>query len=123
MTPRAEQPTPPTNPSNGRQHTHHSLRKTAPVKQLPDNVAPYRRTPVFDETTVPDALRRDHATKAGVWGLIHVEAGCLRYEISATGETIELTPASPPGVVEPEVRHRVTPLGPVRFSVEFHKPI
>ena len=34
--------------------------------------APYRSTPVFDETTLPEALRREHRTKAGTWGVIHV---------------------------------------------------
>lgn len=91
------------------------------MKQLPDNVAPYKRTPTFDETTLPDGLRNDHATKAGVWGLIHIETGRLRYEISETGEVVELTPDAPQGVVEPEVRHRVAPVGKVRFFVEFHR--
>lgn len=88
---------------------------------LPNNVAPYKRTATFTEATLPDALRRDHATKAGVWGLIHVETGSLRYEISDTGETVELGPADPPAVIEPEVRHRVTPVGTVSFYVEFHR--
>jgi tellurite methyltransferase len=91
------------------------------VKSLPDTVAPYKKTPVFTEVTLPDGLRRDHATKAGVWGLIHIEAGRLLYEISDAGEAIELAPGEPQGVIEPEVRHRVTPIGDVRFYVEFHR--
>lgn len=39
--------------------------------QLP----PYKRTPTFDEHTIPAGLRRDHRTRAGVWGRIVVEAG------------------------------------------------
>ena len=88
---------------------------------LPDNVVPYKKTPVFTEATLPDGLRNDHATKAGVWGLIHVEAGRLLYEISDGGEAIELAPGDQSGVIEPEVRHRVTPIGDVRFYVEFHR--
>lgn len=91
------------------------------MKSLPDNVTPYKRTPTFTEETLPDALRRDHATKAGVWGLIHVEQGRLRYEIADTGEATELRPGDARGVIEPKVRHRVTPLGPVQFHVEFHR--
>ena len=30
----------------------------------------YKSTPVFDETTLPAGLRREHRTKAGVWGII-----------------------------------------------------
>lgn len=88
---------------------------------LPDHVAPYKRTPVFTEETVPDGLRREHATKAGVWGLIHVESGRLRYEIAGSGDAVELTPGDLSGVIEPEMLHCVTPVGAVRFFVEFHR--
>lgn len=91
------------------------------MSTLRDGLTAYKRTPTFDEATVPDALRQDHATKAGVWGLIHVEAGRLRYEISGTGKVIELTPDTAPGIIEPQVRHRVTPVGTVRFFVEFYR--
>lgn len=35
------------------------------------------RTPVFDENTLPAALRREHRTKPGVWGVIRVLDGRL----------------------------------------------
>ena len=38
---------------------------------------PYRCTPVFDEATLPAALRKEHRTKAGTWGLIRVIDGRL----------------------------------------------
>ena len=90
------------------------------MKALPDHVKAYRATPVFDEATVPAGLLADHATKAGVWGVIEIEAGRLRYEITEQGETHELN-VDHPGVVEPEVRHRVTPIGKVRFRVRFYR--
>ena len=89
---------------------------------LPEGLAPYRRTPDFTEATLPAALRADHDTKPGTWGLIHVAAGRLCYRVTdprrAPSERI-LTPGEPPGVVEPTIRHHVEPLGPVRFHVEF----
>lgn len=91
------------------------------MKQLPEGVAAYKRTPVFTQETLPAGLRREHATKAGVWGLIHVESGRLRYEIAGDGSVVELVPGDPPGVIEPEVLHSVTPIGDVRFFVEFHR--
>lgn len=39
---------------------------------------PYRSTPVFDENTLPGGLRKEHRTKAGVWGIIRVLEGRLR---------------------------------------------
>lgn len=88
--------------------------------ELPPKFAAYKRTAVFSESTVPEGLKRDHATKAGVWGMIVVVEGRLRYRIDDWGREEELSPAAP-GIVVPEVRHHVEPLGPVRFFVEFYR--
>jgi tellurite resistance-related uncharacterized protein len=88
----------------------------------PADAVAYKRTAEFDEITVPAALLRAHATKAGAWGLIHVLEGRLAYRITdprrLASETI-LSPKGEPGVVEPTILHEVEPLGPVRFYVEF----
>jgi len=81
--------------------------------------APYRTTPVFDETTLPAALRAEHRTKAGVWGVIRVLHGRLKLERLDDGSEAILTPDNP-GLVLPEQPHRVTPLGAVRMRVEFY---
>ena len=89
------------------------------MTSLPPGLKPDRRTPVFDQDSMPPGLRREHRTKEGVWALIHVLEGRLLYRVLAPlGETI-LTPGAP-GVVRPGQPHEVTPLGPVRFFVEFH---
>ena len=89
------------------------------MKSLPPDVAPYRRTPEFTESTVPDALRRRHTTKAGVWARIQVLEGSLRYRIlELTREEHVLSPERP-GIVEPEAPHEVELEGRVRFFVEF----
>ncbi len=83
------------------------------------SAAPYRTTPVFDEVTLPAALRAEHRTKAGVWGVIRVLEGQLRLTyIEPAGEVI-LDPAIP-GLVKPEQPHFVAPLGPMRMQVEFY---
>ena len=89
---------------------------------LPDGLVSYRRTPEFTEATVPSGLKRAHSTKDGVWGLIHVLEGELRYRIldERRGQTeYLLAPGLPPGVVEPTILHEVEPVGAVRFQVEF----
>ena len=85
---------------------------------LPTGARPYKRTPVFTEKTVPTGLLKDHKTRSGVWGLIQVEEGKLRY--SVIGRSVEqlLTPGTV-GVVHPEEPHHVAPVGTVRFFVEF----
>ncbi len=95
-----------------------------PASALPADVRPYHRTAIFTQDTVPAALLKAHSTKPGVWGLIHVLEGQLRYVIvderRAATETI-LVADGPPGVVEPEILHHVEPLQAVRFCVEFHR--
>ena len=82
-------------------------------------IAPYRSTPVFDETTLPAALRRAHRTKAGVWGVIRVIEGRLKFSLEdGSGETV-LTPGRP-GLVLPDQAHRVEPLGRMRMRVDFY---
>ena len=82
-------------------------------------IGPYRSTAVFDETTLPDALRREHRTKAGVWGVIRVLEGRLRLERVDGGEAEVLTPDRP-GLVLPEQTHRVEPMGRMRMQVDFY---
>ena len=93
--------------------------------QLPEGLVPYHRTGTFTEATVPAALLNDHSTKDGTWGLIHVEEGRLRYCVTDPRRTAServLTPGEP-GVVEPTILHRVEPIGPVRFHVEFLRAV
>lgn len=91
------------------------------MKTLPENVFAYKKTPVFDETTVPDGLLNNHNTKAGTWGKIVVLEGKLAYTIIEPAfEEHVLTPEQH-GVVEPQMLHHVKPLGKVRFYVEFYR--
>ena len=86
-------------------------------------IAPYRSTPVFDETTLPAALRREHRTKDGVWGVIRVLEGELRLFLvdgpGAGGDGTILTPGRP-GLIRPQQTHHVEPLGRMRMQVDFH---
>ena len=81
--------------------------------------APYRSTPVFDETTLPPALRKEHRTKAGVWGVIRVIEGRLKLTLAEGAADSILMPGTP-GLVRPEETHRVEPLGHVLMQVDFY---
>lgn len=89
--------------------------------RLPTGAVPYRRTPVFTETSVPGALLHAHRTKTGVWALIEVLQGRLLYRVLDSSSEQILEPGGSPGVVEPTVPHEVEPLGPVRFQVTFYR--
>jgi len=80
---------------------------------------PYGTSPVFDQNSLPDALRHAHSTKAGVWGVIRVLEGELVCVIADPPSTLILTPDRP-GLVAPEQVHFVEPLGPMRMQVEFY---
>jgi tellurite resistance-related uncharacterized protein len=85
---------------------------------LPSDLVAYRRSPEFDQNTLPAALQRQHSTKAGAWALIHVVEGKLLYRILEPFGEIILEPGQP-GVVQPEQLHEVHPIGSVRLFVEF----
>lgn len=89
--------------------------------ELPADAAPYKRTREFDQDSIPDGLRHAHSTRAGVWGVVHVVAGRLRYVVDPPLAGERVLDEANPGVVVPEVLHRVEPDGPVRFFVEFHR--
>lgn len=93
---------------------------TGAASGLPAGLVAYRRTPIFDQDTIPAGLRREHRTAAGVWGLITVLDGRLRFRaLSPVSETV-LIPGAPIAVA-PQQPHEVVPDGPVRFYVEFYR--
>jgi len=80
---------------------------------------PYRSTPVFDENSLPAALRGRHSTKAGVWGVVRVIEGRVRLTFLEPQSQVELDPDTP-GIVLPEQPHFVEPIGPMRMRVDFY---
>lgn len=85
---------------------------------------PYRSSPIFTAETLPAALQRAHRTKRGVWGMIRILDGELRYCIEDGSPPQLLTPDRP-GLVRPDEPHHVELLGPVTMRVDFydHAPV
>ncbi len=81
--------------------------------------APYRSTPIFDATTLPAGLRRDHRTREGTWGVIRVLAGAIRLHYAAPPRALTLT-AGESAVVAPQETHWVEVVGPMEMQVDFH---
>ena len=89
---------------------------------LPPGLEAYKQTATFTEVTVPAGLLSDHATKEGVWGLIEVASGKLRYLVTDPRQRNReqtLVAGGDAGIVEPTILHRVEPVGEVRFHVRF----
>jgi tellurite resistance-related uncharacterized protein len=90
------------------------------MESIPDTVARYQSTPVFDEESISEAFLSPHCTKRGVWAKIIVSEGKLRYVVDETKEERQLDPDHP-GIVPPRERHFIRPVGKVRFYIEFYR--
>lgn len=88
---------------------------------LPAGCEAYRSTPVFTEATIPPGLLRAHRTAPGVWAVIRVLEGRLRFRVLAPFSERILDPGNAPGLAEPGVPHEVAPLGKLRFQLVFHR--
>jgi tellurite resistance-related uncharacterized protein len=89
------------------------------VTTLAQGANPYKSTPVFDEKTLPAGLRREHRTKPGVWGVIRVLEGRVRYRL-LDSESDTVLDSEHPGLVLPDQPHLVEPLGPIRMQIDFY---
>jgi tellurite resistance-related uncharacterized protein len=87
--------------------------------ELPEGLRFVRSTPVWNERTLPQALRQAHRVGGGTWGRIMVHQGRLRFRAETSPPLdVVLDPATAQAI-PPDVEHEVAPLGPVRLSVEF----
>jgi hemoglobin len=81
---------------------------------------PYRSTPIFTAETLPDALRRAHSTKAGVWGMLELTKGSLVYRLEDSGDSFELT-APAWMIIEPQRLHSVQPSDDMEMQIDFYR--
>lgn len=93
--------------------------RASQFRDPPPSAKPYKHTAIFDETSLPAALRREHRTKPGVWGVIRVLDGQLRYTVLRPTSEAILEPGRP-GLIRPDEPHFVEPLGSMRMQVEFY---
>lgn len=83
---------------------------------------PYKKTPEFDQETLPAGIRNAHSTKAGVWGLLRVLEGEVDLIFHEPQRSVRVS-AGHPATIPPEAVHHVEVKGPMRMQVEFyHEP-
>jgi len=80
---------------------------------------PYKTTPVFDQDSLPDAIRTEHRTKPGTWGLLRVLEGCATLIFTDPRRSVAVRPESP-AEIPPQATHYVQLEGLVRLQVEFY---
>ena len=91
------------------------------LEEIPEGLEKFSESPVFDQDTTPDALKKDHQIKPGVWGKLVVLDGALEYLVADTPEDARRIEASGHAIIEPEQLHSVRMIGDVRFQVEFYR--
>lgn len=89
------------------------------MPRLPDSVAEYKRTAIFDEATTPAGLRARHTTKSGVWGEIVVLEGRVLYVLEDEEDASFILRPGLAGPIAPGVPHHVEPYDGGRFFVRF----
>ncbi len=88
--------------------------------ELPDNVVAYKKTPEFDENSIPKGFKKDHSTKVGTWRIIHVLKGTLIYTVNYPDKKQTEITQGEIGIISPCLLHSVEAKGSVNFYVEFY---
>jgi tellurite resistance-related uncharacterized protein len=83
-------------------------------------ITPYASSPIFAEHSLPDALRNDHRTKDGTWGVLRVLAGEVRLVFIDPPSQVLVTPETP-ALIPPQATHFVELLGKMTMQVEFYR--
>ncbi|MGE0626237.1 MAG: DUF1971 domain-containing protein [Hyphomicrobiaceae bacterium] len=92
------------------------------ASQLPPGLTCYRRTSEFTRNNVPSALLGTHTTKAGVWGVLRVLRGRVRYCLDGTIPKAVVIGHDGAVVIAPEAPHHVELLDEESaFLVEFYR--
>lgn len=89
-------------------------------RRLPPHARRYRQSPAFTTSNTPEALQRNHATRAGTWGLLVVSDGSVTFRDVESGLVRTLF-AGDRQVILPESLHAALPGSDTVFHVEFYR--
>jgi tellurite methyltransferase len=85
----------------------------------PQHLRLVRTSTLWDEHTVPVALRRAHRVAGNTWGRLVVDAGQLRFTAALVPALDTVIGPGETQAIPPDVEHHIAPLGAVRFCIEF----
>lgn len=91
--------------------------------EMPDGLQYVRSSEVWDETSAPAGLRRDHRLATGTWGRLQVTDGQLTFVPGSGWEAdgpAQLGTGSSQ-TIPPAMAHHVELDGPVRFRIDFYR--
>ena len=87
---------------------------------LPASAEKYQETKVFTQDTIPAGFKREHSTKAGVWGKIIVVSGALELTIYEPEATQLVLDEGEFAIAAPRQTHSVRLSDGAAFKVEFY---
>lgn len=87
--------------------------------ELPDDLRLVRTAGPFDDTTLPEGLRRPHRIAASTWGLLRVLDGAAGFSMETDPPIATVLRAGDTQPIPPDVAHRVSVIGPVTLAVDF----
>lgn len=89
---------------------------------MPNGLSPYKKTPEFDQDTIPAGMTRDHKTATDTWACIVVTSGKLKYEITEIGhEAVFILEPETNGIIVAGQSHHVSAIADVSFYLEFYR--
>ena len=94
-----------------------------PGDGLPPETELIRTTAEFDELDLPAGLLRAHHLAAGVWGVLRVRSGSVRFVFEEGDDVGRVIVAGRSQLIPPEALHHIELVGPVRFVLEFHRAL
>ena len=89
---------------------------------LPEDARPYRRIGPFGADAIPAGLLRRHDLKEGVWGLLSVTAGSIRFHWDDEQEGDRLLKAGDTMLIPPRMPHHLERQGSVTIEIAFCAP-
>jgi len=87
--------------------------------EIPAGLAVVRTIGPFDDATLPAGLRRDHRVAGGVWALLRVLDGAVRFTMATDPPVDRALAAGDTQTIPPDVLHSVRPRGPARVTIDF----
>jgi len=92
-------------------------------RRLPQGMSCHKTTTHFTRHNIPQGLLASHSVKPGVWGLLRVARGRIRYCVDDNPPFSEIVCDGETAVIPPETPHHVELLDPEStFFIEFCDP-
>ena len=87
--------------------------------ELPDGLRSSRTAGPFDQTTLPEALQRDHHVAERTWAALRILDGSIDFDMAVTPPTTRRLDRGDEQAIPPGVAHRIRLIGPVVLEIEF----